>query len=320
MTPETYVEWLRRQGHHILRTQSSYWYNAGPRVLQAFPYHWLIEPSEKEIQKLMIGRGIVSLRYSTPLESPEGMASYHVVLYNPYNLEMLRAQARNGVKKGSNLCQVERIPFERMADEGWNLQQDTMDRQGRLSSMTQAEWQRLCLAARDLPGFEAWAAIANGELAAAQIIAQVEDICYVPFACSHRKFLNFHVNNVVFFTVSSELLARPGVAGIFFCLHSLDAPPSVDEFKFRMSFIPKPVRQRVVFHPWLKPVTSWRVHAWLVKLTQRYPESPALAKAEGMLRFSLKGKIPIGEQEWPEVLAEEKSRWVGSVTATVSSS
>jgi hypothetical protein len=318
MTPDTYVEWLRRQGHHIIRTQSSYWYDAGPRVLQAFPYHWLIQPSEQEVRKLMIGKGIVSLRYSTPLEAPEGMASYHVVLHHPYNLEMLRSQARNGVKKGSSRCQVERINFDRMADEGWNLQQDTMDRQGRLSSMTQAEWQRLCLGASDLPGFEAWAAVVDGELAAAQIIAQVDDTSYVPYAASHRKFLNYHVNNVLFYTVSCELLARPGVAGIFFCLHSLDAPPSVDEFKFRMSFIPKPVRQRVVFHPWLKPLTNWRMHALLVKLTRRYPESPALAKAEGMLRFNLKGKIPLAEQEWPEVLAAEKARLFESNVATVS--
>jgi hypothetical protein len=312
MNPETYLEWLRRQGHHFLRTQSSYWYEAGPRVLQAFPYHWLIQPSEQELRKLMIGKGIISLRYSTPIESPEGMASYHVVLRNPYTLEMLRAQARNGIKKGSGIFQIEQVSFERLADEGWALQQDTLERQGRLNSMTQAEWQRLCLAANDLPGFEAWAAVTQGELAAALITAQVEDTFCVPFAASHRKFLASHVNNVLFFTVSSNFLARPGINEIFFCLHSLDAPPSVDEFKFRMSFIAKPVRQRVVFHPWLKLFTNSRVHDYLAKLTQRYPENPLLAKAEGMLRFNLKGKLPLAAQEWPEVLAEEKTKFLES--------
>jgi hypothetical protein len=216
------------------------------------------------------------------------------------------------VKKGLEHCQVERISFERLADEGWNLQQDTLDRQGRLSSMTQAEWQHLCLAASDLPGFEAWAATVQGELGAAQITARVEDTFCVPFAASHRKFLNNHVNNVLFFTVSTNFLAREGIKEIFFCLHSLDAPPSVDEFKFRMNFIPKPVRQRVVFHPWLKPFTSWGTHAFIMKLTKRYPESPVLAKAEGMLRFNLKGKLPLVKQEWPEVLSEEKTKFLES--------
>jgi hypothetical protein len=142
VNPETFAEWFRRQGHDVYRTQSSYWYDAGPRVLQAFPYHWLIQPTEQELRQLMVGKGIISLRYSTPLEAPEGMASYHVVLHNPYTLEMLRAQARNGVRKGMSEFQVQRISFERLADEGWILQQDTLDRQGRLSSMTQSEWQR----------------------------------------------------------------------------------------------------------------------------------------------------------------------------------
>jgi hypothetical protein len=312
MNPETYIEWLRRQGHRVYQTESSYWYTAGPRVLQAFPYHWLIQPTEQEILKLMLSKGIASLRYSTPLEAPEGMASYHVVLRNPYTLEMLRSQARNGVKKGLGIFQVERISFERLAHEGWILQQDTLDRQGRLSSMAQSEWQRLCLATNDLPGFEAWAAIAEGELAAAQITVQVDDTFCVPFAASHRKFLNNHVNNALFYTTSTNFLSRPGITGIFYCLHSLDAPPSVDEFKFRMGFHAKPVRQRVVFHPWLRPFTNWRVHAWLSRLTQRYPENPTLAKAEGMLRFNLKGKLPLTAQEWPEILADEKAKLVDS--------
>ena len=37
MNSETFAEWLRRQGHRVYRTASSYWYEAGPRVLQAFP-------------------------------------------------------------------------------------------------------------------------------------------------------------------------------------------------------------------------------------------------------------------------------------------
>jgi hypothetical protein len=312
MNPESFAEWLHRQGYQVFRTPSSYWYTAGPRVLQAFPYHWLIQPSEQELRKLMIGKGILSLRYSTSLEALEGMASYHVVLHSPYNLEMLRSQARNGVKKGLERCQVERISFERLADEGWNLQQDTLDRQGRLSSMTQAEWQYLCLAASDLPGFEAWAAIVANELASALIIARLEDTFCVPYAASHRKFLNVHVNNALFYTLSCDLLNREGVSGIFFTVQSLDAPASVDEFKFRMGLIAKPVRQRVVFHPWLKPLTTWRTHAFLTKMTQQYPENSMLAKAEGMLRFNLKGKLPLAEQEWPEVLSEEKTKLLES--------
>lgn len=304
MNPETFAEWMRRQGHQVLRTKSSYWYDAGPRVLQAFPYHWLIRPSEEEIRELMIGHGIVSLRYSTPLDFPGGKISYHIGLHLPYHMDMLKSQSRNGVKRGLSHFKLERIPFERLAQEGWMLMHDTLDRQNRLRSMTQAEWERVCRAAADLPGLEAWAAISGGELAAALIVCQIDDIWSVPYALSHRKFLGNHVNNALFYGVSCDLLARDGVREIFFTVQSLDAPPTVDDFKLRMGLLPKAVRQRVDFHPWLKPFAGQGAHSLFARLLQRNEGSPLIAKAEGMLRFHIEGKQPLALQHWPDCLSQ----------------
>lgn len=306
MNAEIFAEWLHRQGHQVFHTASSYWYDAGSRVLQAFPYHWLITPEEKEIRDLMLGHGIAALRYSTPLDFPNGMVSYHVVLQGPYELEMLRSQARNGVKRGLEHFQVEQISFERLATEGWVLQKDTLARQDRLRSMTQPEWECLCRSADGLPGFETWAAISKGELASALIICRIDDVFNVPYAMSHSRFLADHVNNAIFFSVSREMLAREGVSGIFFTVQSLDAPVHVDEFKFRMGFTPKAVRQRVDFHPFLKPLATPAVHSWTQKLLQRDPSNPRLAKAEGMLRFYVEGKRDLAEQTWSECLVNQK--------------
>lgn len=308
MNPENFAEWLKRQGHKIYKTQSSYWYDAGPRVLQAFPYHWLIQPSKAELDELMWKEGILALRYSSPVEAYPGMISYHVVLNNPYNLEMLRAQARNGVKKGLSTFQIVPISFERLADEGWLLQSDTLKRQDRIGSMGQYEWCQISLSAKDLRGFEAWGAISStGELASALLTCQVDDTFTVPYALSLGKYLPEHVNNAIFYEVSCNLLARDGISGIFFTVHSLDAPESVDEFKFRMNLVPKPVRQRVVFHPLLKPIANQSIHSFLGRMLKKYPGSRLLAKGEGMLRFYLKGIVPLEGQEWPKCLGDYKA-------------
>jgi hypothetical protein len=306
MNPETFAEWMRLQGHRVYRTASSYWYNAGPRVLQAFPYHWQITPDEKEIRDLMTRQGIVALRYSTPLSFPDGRVSYHVVLRKPYELESLKSQTRNGVKRGLEHFKVEQISFERLATEGWVLQQDTLARQDRLRSMTQAEWERLCRSADGLPGFETWAATKDGELAGVVIICRIDDVFNVPYALSHSRFLSNHVNNAVFFAVSREMLAREGVREVFFTVESLDAPPNVDEFKFRMGLEPRAVRQRVDFHPLLKPFATTALHSWTRSLLRRDPSNPRLAKAEGMLRFHVEGKRAISEQNWSDCLAVQK--------------
>ncbi len=306
MDVETFKEWLIRQGHQVISTPSSCWYNAGPRVLQAFPYHWIIQPSRQELQSLMIRHGILALRYSTPLEAPDGMVSYHVILNPPYTLEMLSHRARNGVKRGMKCFQIEQISFERLADEGWKLQCDTLDRQCRTDSMCEADWRRICLAAKDLPGYEAWAATFNGELAAALYTNRVDDTWCIPYALSHRQYLQDHVNNILFYTVCRDLLFRPGIKGLFLSLHSLDAPESVNEFKFRMNFSAIPVRQRVVFHPLLAPFMGKYTHSAFVRLMKRYPNNSFISKTEGMLRFHVLGKLPLSDQEWPESVLNQK--------------
>ncbi len=302
MNAETFAEWMRRQGHKVYRTASSYWYEAGPRVLQAFPYYWSITPSKKEIRELFLKHGVAALRYSTPLGFPGGKVSYHVVLQKPYSLKTLKAQARNGIKRGLSHFGIEQISFERLATEGWVLQHDTLKRQNRLRSMKQEEWERLCRSAQDLPGFEAWAGISNGELAGALIVCRIDDVFNVPYCMSHSRFLRDHVNNAVFYSVSCNMLEREDVNGIFYSVQSLDAPTTVDQFKFRMGLKPKPVRQHVDFHPLLNPFANKSTHKWVQSLVQRDLSNPLLAKAEGMLRFHLEGNHTLSEQPWPKFM------------------
>jgi hypothetical protein len=80
---DTFAEWLRRRGYQVVRTASSYWADFGPRTYQAFPYHWVIRPSEEEIKEILYGRKVIALRYSTPVSEPLGCMSYHVVYDKP---------------------------------------------------------------------------------------------------------------------------------------------------------------------------------------------------------------------------------------------
>lgn len=313
MTPDIYAEWLRRQGHKVVRTASSYWYDAGPRVFQAYPYHWTIEPTEAELRKLLLDHNAIALRYSAPIHSSRGMVSYHVVCENScYDLSVLGRQTRQNIRRGLDFASFEQIPLRRLAEEGWRLRQDTLERQGRVGAESEENWRRMCTSAEGLPGFEAWAAIHDGRLAATFLAFQCDDVYTLPLEQSATEFLENRVNNAIFYFITHQGVNRPGVASVFFCLHSLDAPCSVDQFKFRMGYTAKPVRQRVMFHPWLEPFANPLAHTLVSQLLMRNHGSATLAKLEGMLRFSLQGKLPIGKQEWPDCLAEYKTIFLGS--------
>jgi hypothetical protein len=160
MTPEIFAEWLKRQDYKIFRTESSYWYNQGPRALQAFPYHWLISPPQKELEDLLKKSMSLLLRYSTPICSSEGKISYHSSYCSKlYGIEVLGKWAKKNVRRGLKNCEVINISFERLAEEGYDLQLDTLSRQGRNLKLSNVEWKQRCFSAGDLPGFDAWGAI-----------------------------------------------------------------------------------------------------------------------------------------------------------------
>ncbi len=304
-----FIEWNRRQGHKILQTESTYWVSAGMGTYQAVPYHATISPSEAELQTLFGKHKAVALRYSTPIEDTEGSLSYHVVYEKQgYALNDLPKKARHDVKKGLSIATVLPIPLSRLATEGWNLRYETLKRQKRTGAESKEWWNMLCLSAEGLGGFEAWGATVDGTLTAALLGMQLENTYCIFFQQSLTDFLRFGVNNALTYVVTSEIMQRPGVNQIFYGLHSLDAPSSVDEYKFRMGYAPKPVRQRIVFSPILRPLVNPLSHAVLKTALRLLPSSYVFAKAEGMFRFYLNGKQPLERQTLPPLLAGQETK------------
>jgi hypothetical protein len=291
MTPDVFAEWLRRQGLRVVRTASSFWHTKEARILQAFPYHWILEPSEAELRELLRGERALGLRYSTPVGARLGLPSYHVVRRErPYELQELDKKARYDIRKGLAHAAVEPISFSRLASEGWRLHEDTLARQGRIGAETRESWERLCLSAEGLPGFEAWGATHEGQLAAALLAFTCEGCTSFLNQQSANQHLKHGVNHALAYVFTRTALARPDVSYVFYSLHSLDAAAGVDQFKFRLGYTAQPVRQRVMFHPWAAPLFNRVTYSAMRQLIRWSPGTPALAKAEGMVRFYIEGQ------------------------------
>jgi len=297
---EIFAKWLSCQGYRVERTKSSWWYNVYGLAWQAFPYHWIIEPKEEELREFLVKVHGAGLRYSTGLNSPYGKLSYHAVFEGKnYDLNILSQNARHNVRRGLRRCKIEQITFDRLAEEGWILQVKTLQRQRRKVRISRNKWHKLCLSAADLPGFEAWGALVNGKLVASVITFQMDNCCYMLYQQCDERYLRRYINNALSFVVTKEMLSRPHIKSILYGLHSIDAPPNVDEFKFRMGYWPKPVKQRVVFHPILEPVFNRMTHRFLRWLTHVFPGQSFFSKAEGFVRFGLDSKMPTEQQDWP---------------------
>ena len=100
MNAEIFAEWLIRQGHSVVKTTSSFWYEVSPRVYQAFPYHWLIHPTEEELIDLLRKKRAIALRFSTPPDNPLGCISYHAI-YDELNYTLDGLDRRTAIRRST---------------------------------------------------------------------------------------------------------------------------------------------------------------------------------------------------------------------------
>ncbi len=287
MTPEIYAEWLRRQGQSVVRTHNSYWHSEGYGVYQAFPYHWLIDPSMEEKSELFAQRALC-LRYSMPAGAVEGCPSYAIVFAGrAYDLEMLGHRTRKNTRRGLKQCSVEPVSFRDLVNEGWELRLDALDRQKRHLKLSRELWRNRYLSASHLPGFQAWGARVNGILTGYIVTFRMGECLCVIDHQSHRDSLDLNINNALTYTVSRDAVAQPGVKLIFYGLESLDAPQRVSEFKFHMGYVAKPIRQRVVFRPRIAPFANALSYRFVSAMSNWRPSDRRFSKARGMLRMYL---------------------------------
>jgi hypothetical protein len=114
---------------------------------------------------------------------------------------------------------------------------------------------------------------------------QMEDWCYMLYHYSLSEFLPARIDNALYYIVTKNIIDRPDIKSILYTIQSLDASATVDDFKFRMGYIAKPVPQRIVLHPWLKIVMNGTSYKLIDLLKRCLPGNSLVAKTEGMLRF-----------------------------------
>lgn len=284
---QIYSEFLQRLGHRVVEAESGYWYNVQPGFYFRFPYHRVAEPSARELRSILGGRFCIGARYFTPMSSV-GKSSYLMVCSDKgYGIESLdKHSARRETRRGLDALEVRRISLGELAERGHPVYAETLVRQGRdPRAWSAAEWGRYCRAAEGLEGFDAWAAFLGEEISAFLMGFLMEDHFALLQQCCASSTLPLHPNNALVFTATRELLSRPEVRAVSYGPQSLDAPASLDLFKRRMGYEARPMKQRIVFHPVVRPFVGGASHGVVQKASALRPQSDTLRKLDGIIRF-----------------------------------
>jgi hypothetical protein len=287
MRPEVFGEFLLRQGHRIIKTDNCYWYNAQSGFFFYFPYHRLIKPNKEEFTQLFFKEHCIGVRFFTPMEG-FGKESYLIVCSDKkYDITSVNADyARRQTRRGLERFEIRQLDFHSLALQGIQANYDTLIRQGRNPNIwNENRWRHYCSAAEGLDGFEAWGAFQENQLAAFIIAFQMEDHFTILHHSSVSEYLSQYPNNALVFYLTRLKLRLPEVNCVFYGPESLDAPPSLDEFKFRMGFAKRPMKQSIVFNPIFKPLVNGISHKLVRLISSSRPESDNWRKLLGIIQF-----------------------------------
>lgn len=285
MDAENYAIWLRRQGHRVIQTDSCYWYDAQPGFYFYFPYHRLIEPGREELKKILRGRLIFGARYFTPMNS-FGKSSYLILCSDKnYDLASVDKKSRGQTRNGLENFDFRQIPIHELISQN-HINVDTLIRQGRKPEVwTDEKWKNYCSTMDGLTGFEAWGAFLGAELAAFMVAYQMEDYYTILHHSSVTKYLDKNPNNALVFYVTKLKLSSQDINHVSYGPQSLDAPESLDTFKFRMGFTKYPIKQTIVFHPLIKPFINSALFPIARKIAQFKPDDDFWQKLFGIINF-----------------------------------
>jgi len=292
MKPENFTEFLIRQGHRIVKTESCFWYDAQIGFFFQFPYHKLVSPSKAELEVLFKNTPCFGTRYFTPWNNI-GKESYLIVCSDKnYDFTSTDANyARRQTRRGVENFDIKQIDFKYLADNGIKIVHETLARQCRdLRIWTEKNWRLYCTSADGIDGFEAWGAFKENTLAAFIIGFQCYDCFNILHHSSSTEYLKQYINNALVYSLTKLKLADNDIAQISYGPESLDAPESLDKFKFRMGYQKFPMKQRIIFNPLIKPFINTYSYKIVQKLSEIKPESDTLRKADGIIRFYLEAK------------------------------
>jgi len=248
MTVFSMAKFLERLGHQVVETESSYWYNVHHFYL-SLPHHRLVTPNSNELSRLLRGFS-AGVRYFGP---PEGLGRESYAFFcrdRNYDLEILSPNTRSKVRRGLKHCKIERLEPGYVMAHGKPVHDDTMRR---IRVRDPYPWEAYWRAVKESDCVEVWGAMMGKDLVAYLVAVLAESSCEIWVARSSSDFLRFYPNNALLFTVVQNMLSRPEMEQIWFGAESLEDVSSTDQFKLSMGFVKAPIRQRVVFHPLLRP-------------------------------------------------------------------
>ncbi len=285
VSAEHYAEFLTRMGHKVRVVDGVWWFNTSRGVYTSFPYDQNLNAETVPFREVLGRDGLVA-RFGCSVH--QGVPSFRFLCDDPaYDFPNLRSRTRTQVRRGLEECQIEPVEFDVLRKSAVPLNADTLIRQGRsVPASLESYWQKYFDAASTTPGAEAWAAFADGQLAAYLIAFIMEKTSHVLIVRSATTHLKKYPNNALLFRYLHDRIRDPQIDCISYGYESIQSDlGSLDQFKVGMGFRAAECGQRVEISRWLKPFVNRYTVSPVSSILRQMGNGEASAKLRGILNW-----------------------------------
>jgi len=285
VSPHHYASFLIRMGHTVREANGLFWTNLQRGVYSSFPFHRDIDAAEVSLGKILGRDGLVA-RFGCPID--QGIQSFRVTCDDPnYDFPSLRSRTRTQVRRGLEVCRIERVDFSLLQKHAIPLNADTLVRQGRkVPNDLEKYWTRYYESAAKTEGAETWAAFVGDSLAAYLISFTIEDTTNLCIVRSSLKFLDAFPNNALLYRFVYDRIRGHDIRQIGYGYESIQAGlGSLDQFKSGMGFQQSPVGQRIELASWVRPFVNRFSVPVAQRILRKFGSGETSAKLSGILNW-----------------------------------
>ena len=276
MQIEEYISFVKAIGQKPVKTENCYWQRIHPVGYITAPEGFPVRVESTDIQQMLWKKGALLLRV---IEPEHKIQTKHELWHRyectePYDLGSLGQKARNQTRRGLENCEIRQISPEQLAEEGLPATVDTYKRHGdhidKMSSDDILAWKRSLEVYSQYPDIRVYGAFVKDleyRLSAYLIVILVGECWYISIHRSTSESLPFYPNNALVFSVTQDLLVHTESSIVSYGIESIEKNPNLKRFKVNMGYQLQPVRQRILFHPIMRPIVNRPVLSFVVRMS-----------------------------------------------------
>ena len=270
------------RGRRVFEGLGVPWVQDRGAIYTSVPYQGRVGAAPEEIASMLRRERVAGARYPTLNGGglPNGL-----YWCNPagYGLERVDRKYRGQVKKGLEAFEIRRMDPDELSRLGFELNLQTMERQGRFDPEFGDErgWNRLVAAVRGCPGMAATGAFLDGRLSSYIISCRDGAWLHLMYKMTRSEDLTRHSTYALDYWLLREASKDPGIAGVSNGLVGVVAASNSDglrRYKTNLGYGVLELEIAVQFHPAFQNLATSALTVGMVKLASRFrPQSRGLA-------------------------------------------